>query len=260
MKVTVCEHDPRPGAIEASFDAIRAHLATHDSDLLLLPEMPFGDWLAAERPADPQRWEESVRRHVEWISRLGELTVDVVVASRPIVQSTGSRRNEAFIWTREAPEPTAIRQKHHLPDEPGYWEHTWYDRGPCRFETARAGDALLGVQICTEMWFFEWARHYAAERVDLLLIPRATPRGSIDKWVAGGRAAAVCSGAYSLSSNLVVPEGAPGDCGGVGWIIDPEGEVLATTSPDQPCATVEIDLEFARHSKTTYPRYVHPSP
>ena len=46
------------------------------------------------------------------------------------------------------------------------------------------------------------------------------------------------------------------ECGGVGWIIDPEGSILATTSEDALLATVDIDLEFARQSKDTYPRYV----
>ena len=32
--------------------------------------------------------------------------------------------------------------------------------------------------------------------------------------------------------------------------------VLATTSANEPFVTVEIDLEFARRSKSTYPRYV----
>lgn len=257
MRVTVCQMDPRPESLEASMGAVGEHLAEHGSDLLLLPEMAFSDWLAAEPRVDPQRWARSVREHLEWIGTLESCGVDVVLGTRPTVDATGSRRNEAFIWSADTRHPAPVRQKHYLPDEPGYWEHSWYDRGPRRFDTARAGGALLGVQICTEMWFLEWARHYAAEGVDILATPRATPRASIDKWLAGGRVAAVCSGAYSLSSNLFLPEAtSSADCGGLGWIIDPEGEVLATTSEERPCATVEIDLAFARHSKTTYPRYV----
>ncbi len=233
------------------------HVADHASDVLVLPEMSFSDWLAAERNVDPDRWAESVRAHLEWIGRLEHYGVAVVLGTRPTVEAAGSRRNEAFIWTEDARDPVGIHQKYYLPDEPGYWEHSWYDRGPRRFETARAGDALVGVLICTEMWFLEWARHYAAERIDILVTPRATPRGTIDKWIAGGRVAAVCSGAYSMSSNLWFPEGASSaDCGGGGWIIDPEGNVLATTTNEAPCVTVELDLEFARRSKTTYPRYV----
>lgn len=260
MRVTVCQLDPRRGSLDESFGALAEHLSTHASDLLVLPEMAFAEWLPAERPtdtADPARWDDSVSEHLGWIARLDRLGVEVVLGTRPTVEPTGSRRNEAYLWTTAAPHPAPIRQKHYLPDEPGYWEHSWYDRGERRFDTARVGAARVGVMICTEMWFLEWARHYAAEGADIVATPRATPRSTVDKWIAGGRVAAVCSGAYSLSSNLWVPAGSStADCGGVGWVIDPEGVVLATTSEEHPFATVEIDLELARHSKATYPRYV----
>ncbi len=45
--------------------------------------------------------------------------------------------------------------------------------------------------------------------------------------------------------------------GGFGWIIDPDGMVLATTSEKEPFITVEIDLEKAELAKGTYPRYVN---
>ena len=79
----------------------------------------------------------------------------------------------------------------------------------------------IGVQICTEMWFFEWARHYARSRVDLLLVPRANRRSSVEKSLSGGRNAAICSGAYCLSLNLRAPAGGKADLGGLGWITNP---------------------------------------
>ena len=99
-------------------------------------------------------------------------------------------------------------------------------------------------------------RHFAREAADVLCIPRATPHASVNKWLAGGQTAAVCSGAWCLSSNLWMPPGNKADCGGLGWIISPEGDVLASTSEDRPFATVDIDPELARASKSTYPRYV----
>ena len=158
----------------------------------------------------------------------------------------------------ELPPPPAAHFNDYagLPDEDGYWEASWYQRGEPVFEPCRALDLTIGVQICTEMWFLEWARHFARADAELLCVPRATPHASVAKWLAGGQAAAVCAGAYCLSSNLWNPPGSKADCGGLGWIISPEGDVLATTNPDSPFATVEIDPEFARHSKSTYPRYV----
>jgi N-carbamoylputrescine amidase len=81
--------------------------------------------------------------------------------------------------------------------------------------------------------------------------PRVTPASSLDTWLAGGRTCAVVSGAWSLSSNSAEPEH-----GGLGWAIDPEGVVVATTSPDQPWVTVEVDLAAVDAAKADYPRYV----
>ena len=95
-----------------------------------------------------------------------------------------------------------------------------------------------------------------SRRLSPICVPRATPHKSVQRWLAGGRAAAVCAGAFCLSSNLWTPPGGKVDCGGLGWIISPEGDVLAQTSEDSPFATVDIDPQFARQAKSTYPRYV----
>jgi len=117
-------------------------------------------------------------------------------------------------------------------------------------------DARIGILVCTDLWFFEWARHYARSGVDLLCLPRATPYDSLARWLAGGQVAATCSGAYCMSSNQWNPSGAGIDCGGLGWVVDPDGNVLATTSAEEPFVTVEVDLDIARQAKSTYPRYV----
>ena len=256
MRITVCQLDPREDHIDTYLSALAEHVASENSAFVLLPEMCFSEWLAADNAPDPKRWAQAIDRHVQYIDNLQGLGAEAIVGTRPIVNRVGSRRNQAYLWTNAVTRPSPIREKYYLPDENGYWERSWYDRGLKSFETARFESARIGVLICTEMWFFEWARHYAASRVDLLCIPRATPHDSVDKWLAGGRVAAVCSGAYSISSNLWYPPGDTVNCGGVGWIIDPEGTILTTTSPDAPFATVAIDLDYSRMCKSTYPRYV----
>jgi N-carbamoylputrescine amidase len=256
MKVTVCQIDPRPGHIERCLVALGEHVAAQSSDFVLLPEMCFSPWLAADPVPDASRWTRAVTEHDRRIASLGDLGARAVLGTRPTVTGTSSRRNQAYLWLERNGRAEAVRDKYHLPDEEGYWERTLYDRGPKRFNATRALGVRIGVQICTEMWFFEWARRYAAERVELLCVPRATPRGSTGKWLAGGRAAAVCAGAYCVSSNLWLPPGDAADCGGVSWIIDPDGHVLAKTDQTVPFATVDVDLDLARASKSTYPRYV----
>jgi N-carbamoylputrescine amidase len=89
--------------------------------------------------------------------------------------------------------------------------------------------------------------------VQAILSPRATAAATAAKWRSVGVVGAVRSGAYSLSSNRVDPTGA---CGGVGWVIDPEGRIVATTSARSPFATVDIDLAASGAARRSYPRYV----
>ena len=255
MKVTVCQLDNRQAERDSMLAALGQHITAERSELLLLPEMCFADWLAADETADHGRWLAAVKSHADYILRLEQFGADAIIATRPIVSDDGARRNQAYLWTPE-PRIRAIHEKYYLPNEPGYFEANWYQRGALEFDTCEALGLTIGIQICTEMWFFEWARHFAREGADLLCVPRATPHGSVDKWLAGGRSAAVCAGAYCLSSNLWTPPGSHADCGGLGWIISPEGDVLAQTSEDEPFASCEIDADFARRSKATYPRYV----
>jgi len=258
MKVTVCQIDPRAGKVESALEDLAAHIKAENSDFLLLPEMCFSDWLAGSPPGvdSDDKWAKAIADHNRHIAGLGALGAHAILSTRPILTPENSRRNAAYMWTQDAPAPADFHEKYYLPDEEDYYEASWYDRGPKEFNTARALGMRIGVQICTELWFFEWARHYARSRVDLLCVPRATPHGNVEKWIAGGQAAAVCAGAYCLSSNLWAPKESNANLGGGGYIIDPEGTLLARTDEATPFASAEIDLAFTKASKKTYPRYV----
>ena len=198
MKVSVCQFDNRDAELAATLRQISDHLRQQRGELLLLPEMCFSPWLAAERQPAPQGWLEAVDAHASQLGELDRLGAAAVVGTRPVIRADGEYRNQAYLWTAE-PRIQPLHDKYYLPDEPGFWEARWYRRGELRFDTCETLGATIGVQICTEMWYFEWARHFARQGIELLCIPRATPHSTVDKWIAGGRAAAVCSGAYCLS-------------------------------------------------------------
>ncbi len=248
MRVTVCELRTSPGALEQDWDGLVAHVAEQRSDLIVLPEMGFAPWFAAERPASGAIWASSVAAHAAWVERLPELGA-AVVGTRPVDRPAG-RRNEAYVATPAGP-VRRLHDKSYLPDEAGFWEASWYGRGDGGHRVAEVGGLRVGVLVCTEMWFLEHGRAYGRAGAHVVVTPRVTPEYSLDKWLAGGRACAVVSGAWSLSSNSAQPEH-----GGLGWAIDPEGVVVATTSRDQPWVTVEVDLAAVDAAKAGYPRYV----
>ncbi|HEV2061670.1 MAG TPA: carbon-nitrogen hydrolase family protein [Solirubrobacteraceae bacterium] len=247
LRVTACEL--RAERLDEDWPALVDHARRERSDLVLLPEMGLSPWFARRRPFDDERWRSAVAAHERHLAeRLGDLTGAAVLGTAP-VERDGRRLNEAFVADGGTSRPAHL--KYHLPDEEDFWEASWYERGDGRFAVTSAAGARVGFLICTEMWFGDRARAYGEEGAQLLAIPRCTPSESLDKWLAGGRTAAVVAGAYAISSNH-------GDqrFGGQGWVVDPEGDVLAVTDADQPFVTVEVDLELADAAKRTYPRYV----
>ena len=255
MKITVCELPNAPDRLDAAWRDLVAHVREHASDFVLLPEMPFYRWLAHSRTVDPDKWRAAVRAHDESIARLGELGAPTVVATRPVI-TNGVHHNVGFVWQPDTG-PADIHAKYYLPDEEGFWEATWYDRGPDDFSIAETSCGRVGFLICTELWFTQHARQYGQDGAQIIVCPRATPSATATKWLAGGRTAAVVSGAYCLSSNFSGSTSDGGEFAGVGWIIEPEeGEILGQTSTEQPFLTIDVDLSRAERAKKTYPRYV----
>jgi N-carbamoylputrescine amidase len=256
MRVTVCELPDLPEAFEEAWHGLVSHAREARSELVLLPELPFAPWFGTRREFDGATWRDVVARHADWESRLAELAPAGVLSTRAIDRAEG-RFNEAVAWDAAAG-LRGVHRKRYLPDEPGFWEASWYRRGSAPPPVVSCGAASVSFQICTELWFLDVARGLGKRGVHLLAAPRATPASSADKWIAGGRVAAVVSGAFCLSSNRAGRSAADADLvfAGRGWIVGPEGDVLALTSPGEPFVTRDVDLAEAERAKKTYPRYV----
>jgi N-carbamoylputrescine amidase len=251
MKITACELPDDPAEFEDAWGRLSRHVKKRSSDLVLLPEMPFFYWFCAAPKFDPRVWKEAVRAHSQWIDRIPELGAPVVLGSSPVDRG-GRRLNEGFVWTKKEG-VRGVHFKRYLPNEPGYYEASWYNRGSASFTPFEASGWKTGFMICSDLWSMANARSYGRNGVELVAVPRATGDRSVEKWVAGGKVAAVLAGAYCASSNR---RGKRGEAtfGGRGWVIDPDGEVLGLTSRARPFVTVEIDRARADRAKTTYPR------
>jgi len=254
MKVTVCELNDSPEAFSSDWEQLVAHVQEQGSELVLLPEMPFCSWFGVSPIFEAHVWQAAVTAHDTWQDRLVELAPAFVLGSRP-VNSNNQRLNEGFCWEKQTGYSIA-HHKYYLPDEAGFWEASWYSRGNGNFSSLQCGAASVGFEICTELWMLDQARLYGKEGVHFIVTPRSTPWASLDTWLVGGRATAITSGAFSLSSNHVSSAADAVHMGGQGWIIAPDGEVLGLTSPEQPFVTIELNLSASDQAKSTYPRYV----
>lgn len=248
MRVTVCELPHEPEALARAWAELCRHTSRHRSELVLLPEFALVEPVWEADVFDADRWDAALSQSDRWLARLPELHAAHVVGTRPATID-GRPFNQGYLWSA-AGGFTPLRRKLYLPSEPGGWEARWFDRGDPAFPAFQAGPLSFGLNICTELWALETYAAYAADGVQVILSPRATAAATTAKWLSVGVVGAVRSGAFSVSSNRVDPTGA---CGGVGWIIAPDGQVLAITTPDAPFATLEIDLAVPALARLGYP-------
>ena len=254
MKVGVCE---MPSELRAGCDAwktLRDRVGDEAPDLLVLNEMPFGRWIASSPSFDEPTWNEAVAAHEEGVARLEELGAPVVAASRAR-ELDGKRVNEAFMWSSEHG-AVGAHTKQYFPDEPGYFEAKWFEAGERHFRVVPAGDLRAGFLLCTEIMFNEHARQYGRSGAQLILSPRAVGMASLPRWLVAMRMAAIVSGCYVLTSNRTGTDVNGQLFGGRGWVIDPDGDLVAQTSATTPVAFHEIDTDFVARAQSEYPCYV----
>lgn len=249
VRISLCEVQDGWIPWEDTGDALLAAAIAQKADLLVLNEMPVGKWLASDPRFDPVAAGESIRAHDMLIATLQDLPF-ATLSSRP-VRSQGRLANEAFLTCKE--QTRALHQKHYFPQEEGYWEESWFDTQCRGFAVAELRRIRIGVLLCTELMFTEWARHYRHQGAHVIAVPRASG-ASVRTWHAAAAMAAVVSGCYVISSNRAAGAEVSGkQFGGRGFVFSPLGELIAETSPDQPLLTVEVDLGLVEQVQCQYP-------
>jgi len=248
MKITVCDFPDETARKEAAWQALVAYAERAIPDLVVLPEMPFCQWIFVGEKVDGGRWRQALEQHERMMDRLGELKCSWVASSRPI-EEDGRRYNEAFLWSA-AGGYRAVRRKWYLPDAPIAKETVWFSQGDRNFRAVKAGNLDVGFQLCSEVMFPEHARESGFSGAHLILQPRAG--GSGKHWRVASEMSAVASGAYVASANRRSFE--RDWFSGGSWILSPQCLSLAETSADAPFVTASIDPAAADKAKTVYPR------
>jgi N-carbamoylputrescine amidase len=252
MKLAVCELPDGLDLDSAVWSRLVERLVEEAPDLLVLNEMPIGDWVADRRGFDKAAALRFVRSH-DALTEVLQVLPWATLGSRP-VQGRRLLANEAFLVAGGVYEP--VHHKHFFPQEEGWYEADWFVPEMGGFDVAEYRDLHIGALLCTELMFNEWARHYRRLGANVIAVPRAT--GALDtKWRAAGAMAATVSGCYVASSNRSAHEATRcSRFGGEGFVHAPNGELIAQTSALDPVAVVDIDLELVKRAQADYPCYV----
>jgi len=171
----------------------------------------------------------------------------VIVASLFERRAAGLYHNTAVVLDRDGSLAGKYR-KMHIPDDPGYYEKFYFTPGDLGFQPIQTSIGKLGVMICWDQWFPEAARLMTLAGAELLLYPTAigwNPEESaeqqlrqLDAWRTIQRAHAIANGIPLLVCNRTGHE--PDNSGqtagiqfwGNSFVAGPQGEVLASASPD----------------------------
>jgi N-carbamoylputrescine amidase len=233
--ITVCEmHED--GRLAANWQRLVEHVHYAHSQLVVLPEMPFASWLPQHTNFRNSAWDAAVDAHDRWERRLRELAPAIIAATRP-VNFGNERYNEAFIWTETAG-VRAVHAKSWLGNDKGCWERVWYQSAAAPdFEPFQVADLSLGFLIGAELAAEDEVDRYGREGVQLLISPRSTPVRDIKEWLTMACNAARRAGAMLVTST--------GFGQGPAWIIDPAGELLASSSGARPFVSQTVELPAA---------------
>jgi N-carbamoylputrescine amidase len=227
--------------------------ASQGAQLAVLPELPLLPWCAAEREptedyAEPEHafaWQAlGAAAAKAGIALLGGVIIDG--------DSVRTRRNRAVLF---GPDATVLGtyDKVHLPEEPGFWETSYYAPGN---EMATPIDGLpmrVGIQICSDINRPVGCQLLGAAGCEAVLVPRATERNTYDRWRTVFIANAITTGMYVLSVNRPTAESGV-DIGGPSIAVSPTGEVIAET---EGCvAIVTLERAQVQAARKRYPGYL----
>lgn len=248
MKIMVCEFPDEAPRKQSAWESLVLQAGIERPDVIVLPEMPFCEWIFVGDRVDHELWRKALQDHDRMIDQFDALSCKAVMTSRPI-ECNGHQFNEAFIWSK-TDGYQAVRRKWYLPDVPVAREMLWFSQGDRKFDPVTSGPLRVGFQLCSEIMFPEHAREIGIAGAHLISHPRAGGVGR--RWRAACELSAVISGCYLASANR---RSYDRDLfSGASWLFSPEAALLAETSVARPFVTAEIELAVAERAKETYPR------
>jgi N-carbamoylputrescine amidase len=186
----------------------------------------------------------------------------VLIASLFEKRSEGLYHNTAVVVDSDGSILGKYR-KHHIPDDPGYFEKFYFTPGDEGFKVFDTMYARIGVLICWDQWFPEAARLTAMKGADILFYPTAIgwPEGQdehlckkeYEAWQVMQRSHAIANGVHVVAVNRTGLEAGNNFWGG-SFISDPFGEILFQAPYlEESVSIVEIDLNLTEYYRSHWP-------
>lgn len=149
-------------------------------------------------------------------------------------------------------------RKHHIPDDPGYYEKFYFTPGDEGYKVFETKYAKIGTLICWDQWYPEAARITSLMGAQVIFYPTAIGwaktqsellnQQQYQAWQTIQRGHAIANGVYVVSVNRTGTEGEMKFWGG-SFVADPFGNILHQASHD--CEEIHIqELDFTKIDET----------
>ena len=221
------------------------------ADLVVLPEIACNTWSPATRDKCDEDAEDlgGPRSKMQ-----GEAAKEVGIGliGSAILNSSKERYNTCLFWDDQGV-LLGTYQKHHIPDEKGFWERSHYSQGIEGFPLFNFRGWNIGIQICSDMNRPQGSHVLAAAGADVIVSPRSSELATYDKWRTVWIANALTTACYVCSVNRPAPENGV-LIGGASIVVGPNGEVLAESCEAiTVCTARQSTIQQAR---IEYPGYL----
>jgi len=154
-------------------------------------------------------------------------------------------------------------RKHHIPDDPGYYEKFYFTPGDSGYKVFETKYARIGTLICWDQWYPEAARITSLLGAQIIFYPTAigwhvSQANSMNQqqyqaWQTIQRSHSIANGVYVVAVNRTGTEGQMKFWGG-SFISDPFGVILYQASHDREEVHVqELDLGKIDETRIHWP-------
>jgi predicted amidohydrolase len=193
------------------------------ADLAVLPEIACNPWSPSTKNLRDEDAEELGGMRCSMQSEAAK-EVGIGLIGSAILKQNGERYNTCLFWDDKG-ELLGTYQKHHIPEEDGFWETSHYSESLNGFPIFHFRGFNIGIQICSDMNRPQGSHLLAAAGADVIVGPRSTELATYDKWRPVWIANALTTGCYICSVNRPAPEDGV-LIGGNSIAVAPDGEVL----------------------------------
>ena len=154
-------------------------------------------------------------------------------------------------------------RKHHIPDDPGYYEKFYFAPGDNGYKVFKTKYATIGTLICWDQWYPEAARITSLMGAQIIFYPTAIGwaisqdevlnQQQYQAWQTIQRSHAIANGIYVVSVNRTGMEGSMNFWGG-SFVSDPFGVCLYQASHDQEEIHIqELNLDKTGETRIHWP-------